>query len=158
MKSGWRLAGVHICGSESLRAFTWMIDSARAVNGWTMQQVRDLHMTGEHCDVIGKQPDVIQKLKDYGIILSCGPDIIAREAPKWIEDYGPQMNDFFLPFNTWIHEGVQLVGQHWETRARGEPGTLRYRPPFYVTWQAVTRKFDGQVWHNRKSAFTGCTP
>ena len=146
MKAGWRLAGVHICGSESLRAFTRMIDSARAVNGWTLQQVRDLHMTGEHCDVIGKQPDVIQKLKDYGIILSCGPDIIAREAPKWIEDYGPQMNNFFLPFNTWIHEGVQLVGQHWGTGARGEPGTLRYRPPFYVTWQAVTRKFDGQIW------------
>ncbi len=47
-KAGWRLAGVHMCGSESARAFFTMIDRARAVNGWSMQQVRDLRMTGEH--------------------------------------------------------------------------------------------------------------
>ena len=146
MKAGWRLAGVHICGSESARAFIRMIDRARAVNGWTIQEVHDMHMTGEHCDVIGKQPDVMEALKKYGIILSCGPDIIAREAPKWIEDYGPQMNNFFLPFNTWIHSGVQLVGQHWGSGSRNRPGTIRFRPPFYVTWQAITRKYDGRVW------------
>jgi predicted amidohydrolase YtcJ len=32
-KAGWRLAGVHMCGSESARAFFTMIDRARAVNG-----------------------------------------------------------------------------------------------------------------------------
>jgi len=32
--------------------------------------VRQLKMTGEHCDLIGKSPEIIQKLKDYGIMLS----------------------------------------------------------------------------------------
>ena len=143
MKSGWRLAGVHICGSESARAFIRMVDRARAVNGWSMEEVRRMRLTGEHCGVIGKQPDVIQKLKDYGMILSCGPDII-RESPFWIQDYGPQMNDFVLPFRTWIESGVQVVGQHlgW----RGQPGTRGFRPSFYIMWQAITRKDDGQVW------------
>ncbi|MBI2823020.1 MAG: amidohydrolase family protein [Acidobacteria bacterium] len=143
MKSGWKLAGVHICGSESARAFFRMVDRARAVNGWTMQEVHDMHMTGEHCNVVGKQPDVIEGLKKYGIILSCGPDII-KEAPDWIRDYGPQIEPFILPFKTWIESGVKLVGQHWGS------GTIRsgsnFKPPFYLLWQAVTRKYDGKVW------------
>jgi predicted amidohydrolase YtcJ len=144
MKSGWRLAGVHICGSESARAFFRMVDEARKVNGWTMEDVRRMELTGEHCGLIGKQPDVIQKLLDYGIILSCGPDII-DEAPSWVKDYGPQIEKFMLPFNTWIQAGVKLVGQHYGSGARS-PGSANFRPPFFMLWQAVTRKYDGKVW------------
>ena len=132
--AGWRLAGVHICGSESARAFFRMVDEAREVNGWTMQQVRDMKMTGEHCHVIGQLPDVIQGLKDYGIILSCGTGI-AGGSPAWIRDYGEQIQPFITPFNTWIKEGVKLVGQ-------GYGGT----PPMGPLWRAVTREFDGVVW------------
>ena len=133
-KAGWRLAGVHICGSESLRAFVTMIDRARAVNGWTMQQVRDMKLTGEHCNLIGQQPDIIQKLKDYGIILSCGINYL-REAADWIADYGPQIEPFIIPFKTWIDSGVKLVGQHHGST-----------PPFNMQWQSVTRRHDGVVY------------
>ncbi|MCH8319930.1 MAG: amidohydrolase family protein [Acidobacteria bacterium] len=132
--AGWRLAGVHMCGSESARAFFTMIDRAREVNGWSMQQVRDLRMTGEHCNLIGKSPEIIQQLKDYGIILSCGPDIVG-ESPAWVKDYGEQIQPFILPFKTWIDAGVKLVGQHYGST-----------PPFNKLWQAVTRQFDGVVW------------
>ena len=111
MKSGWRLAGVHICGSESARAFMRMIDRAREVNGWTIQQVHDMHMTGEHCDVIGQQPDILEGLKKYGIILSCGADYI-RYAPDFIADYGPKIEPFILPFKTYIEYAVKLLWQH----------------------------------------------
>ena len=132
--SGWRLAGVHICGSESARAFFRMVDEAREVNGWTMQQVRDMKMTGEHCHVIGQLPDVIQGLLDYGIILSCGTSI-AGGSPAWIRDYGEQIQPFITPFKTWIEAGVKLVGQSYG-------GT----PPMAPLWRAVTREFDGVVW------------
>jgi len=122
---------VHICGSESLRAFTRMVDEARAVNGWSMQDVRDARLTGEHCGMIGKQPDVIQKLVDYGIIISCGPDIV-DETPFWVADYGEAANDFVLPFKTWIDSGVKVVGQHFG-------GSF----PYEVMWNAVAREFDG---------------
>ncbi len=148
LTAGWRLAGVHMCGSESARAYFRMIDEARAANGMTMEEIRDLQMTTEHCDVIGKQPDIIQKLKDYGIILSCGPDLIS-ESPSWIKDYGPQMNDFILPLKTWIDSGVKVVGQHYGGGASGggEGGVgTGFQPPFFQLWQAITRKFDGQVW------------
>jgi predicted amidohydrolase YtcJ len=144
MKSGWRLAGVHICGSESARAFFKMIDEARAVNGWTMEDVRRMNMTGEHCNLIGKDPEIIQKLKDYGLTLSCGPDIV-DESPNWVKDYGPQIEKFILPFNTWIKSGVKLVGQHYGAGADSQ-GRAGFQPPFFMLWQAVTRKYDGKVW------------
>ena len=132
--AGWRLAGIHMCGSESTRAFFRMIDMARKINGWTMQQVRDMRMTGEHCNLIGKDPEMIRQLKEYGLILSCGPDLVS-ESPAWIRDYGDEIQPFILPFKTWIESGVKLVGQHYGST-----------PPFNKLWQAVTRKFDGVVW------------
>ena len=149
MKAGWRLAGVHICGSESARSFMKMIDRAREVNGWTIQQVHDMHMTGEHCDVIGQQPDILEGLKKYGIILSCGADYL-RYAPGFVADYGPAIEPFILPFKTWIESGVKLVGQHYGAGSlrRGGEGAAGggFQPPFFQQWLAVTRNHEGKVW------------
>ena len=149
MKSGWRFSRVHICLSVSARVFLRMIDRAREVNGWSMQQVHDMHMTGEHCDVIGQQPDILEGLKKYGIILSCGADYL-RYAPNFIADYGPQIEPFILPFKTYIEYGVKLVGQHYGGGAlrRGGEGSIGrgFQPPFYQQWQLVTRRYNGQVW------------
>ena len=70
IKAGWRIKGVHTCGSESLRRFIQMVDEAREEAGLTVKQIHDQHFALEHCDLIGKQPDVIDKLKRYGIILT----------------------------------------------------------------------------------------
>jgi hypothetical protein len=141
MKSGWRLAGVHMCGSESARMMFKLIEQARADNGWTLQEVHDMHFTGEHCNLVGKQPDVIEGLKKYGIILSCGTSM--AEAPLWIADYGPSIEPFIRPFKTWIESGVKVVGQSW---GYSVPGTMSFRSPFTNTWMAITRKYDGKVW------------
>ncbi|MCH7803043.1 MAG: amidohydrolase family protein [Acidobacteria bacterium] len=144
LKAGWRLAGVHMCGSEAARSFFKMIDRARAVNGWSMEDVRAARLTGEHCNLIGKAPDIIQGLKDYGIILSCGPNYL-HDTRDWIKDYGPQIEPFILPFKTWLDSGVKLVGQHYGARARDQ-GTARFQPPFYLMWLSATRLYDGEVW------------
>jgi hypothetical protein len=149
LKSGWRLAGVHMCGSEAARSYFKMIDRARADNGMTMEEIRSLNMTSEHCNLVGKQPDIIQGLKDYGITLSCGPSRIS-EAPGWIADYGPQINDFILPLKTWIESDVKVVGQHFgggafRRRSEGSVGG-GLQPPFFALWQAITRQYDGKVW------------
>ncbi|MBI2822042.1 MAG: amidohydrolase family protein, partial [Acidobacteria bacterium] len=73
------------------------------------------------------------------------PDIL-KEAPDWVKDYGPQIEPFILPFKTWIDSGVKLVGQHWAIRMVNEPGTDNFKPPFFLIWQAATRKYDGKVW------------
>ena len=149
IRSGWRLAGIHTCGSESLRRMTKMVDSAIAGTGITLDDVRNMHFTLEHCNLIGKQPDVIDRLKRYGFILSCGPDYIT-ESPNWVNDYGTSINDFMLPIKTWINSGVKVVGQHFGGGARGAGGegavSRGIQPPFFMPWLLVTRKHDGKVW------------
>ena len=150
IKAGWRLTGVHMCGSESLRRLVQMIEGAREATGMTVEQIRDQHFSLEHCDMIGKQPDIIDLLKKYGFIISCGPDYIT-DFRDWVKDYGattPNLEDFFLPFNTWIQSGVKLVGQHYGGGALrgGEGGGGGFQPPFYMPWLAITRKYDGKVW------------
>ncbi len=138
--AGWRLAGIHMCGSESLRAFFRMIDEAREVNGWTMQQTRDMRLTGEHCNVIGKSPETLKSLVDYGMILSCSPGTAINESPAWVKDYGEQIQPFIQPYKTWIEAGVKLVGQSWG-------GGFGGGAPFAKTWLAATRRApDGVVW------------
>ena len=154
IKAGWRIKGVHSCGSESFRAFIRMVDEAREEAGLTVEQIRDQHFALEHCDLIGKLPDVIDKLVRYGIIISCGPDYVSTFR-SWIKDYGPytdNIEDFFIPFNTWIKSGVNVVGQHYgggAFRGGGGEGSVRRgqrQPPFFMLWQAITRKYDGKVW------------
>jgi predicted amidohydrolase YtcJ len=155
IRTGWRIKGVHTCGSESLRRFTQMVDSAIKDTGMTIEDVREQHYALEHCDMIGKQPDVIDRLKRYGIIISCGPDLMSTFAPT-VRDYGPynspeHLKTFFLPFKTWIESGVLLVGQHWgggafaEGGGEGSLGGGR-QPPFFMPWLAMSRHVGEWIW------------
>ena len=73
------MTGVHMCGSESLRRMTQMIDEVIKEGSLTLDQVREQQFSLEHCDMIGKKPDIIDMLKKYNFILSCGPDYIDDE-------------------------------------------------------------------------------
>jgi len=150
IKAGWRMTGVHMCGSESLRRMDQMIEGAMSASGLSLNYIRDQQFSLEHCDMIGKQPDIIELLKKYNFIISCGPDYI-RSGWAWLEDYGPtnpDILDYLIPFNTWIKSGVNLVGQHYGggTLGGGEGSGRGFQPPFFMLWQAITRKYDGKVW------------
>jgi predicted amidohydrolase YtcJ len=150
IRTGWRMTGVHMCGSESLRRMTTMIDEVINEGTLTLEQVRQQQYSLEHCDMIGKKPDIIDRIKKYNFILSCGPDYI-HDGWEWWNDYSattPNILEFLIPFNTWIKSGVTLVGQHFGggTLAGGEGGGRSFQPPFYMLWLATTRLYDGKVW------------
>ncbi|MBI2821079.1 MAG: amidohydrolase family protein [Acidobacteria bacterium] len=150
IKSGWRMTGVHMVGSEALRRMVQMVEGAMAASGLSLDYIRQQMFTFEHCDMLGKLPDTIEILKKYNFMISCGPNYIS-EARIWAQDYGPanpNIGDFLIPFNTWIKSGVRLVGQHYGGGAirGGEGGGEGLQPPFFMLWQAITRKWDGKVW------------
>ena len=155
VRSGWRLKGIHTLGSESLRRFTQMVDQAIEGTGRTVADIAEEHFALEHCDMIGKQPDVIDKMKRYGLLISCGPDLMSN-YPQTVIDYGPynapeHLKTFFMPFKTWIESGVLVVGQHYGGGAfvggGGEGAVGRGRqPPFFMPWLTVSRMVRGWVW------------
>jgi predicted amidohydrolase YtcJ len=150
IRSGWRMTGVHMCGSESLRRMTQMIDQVISEGNLTLDEVQQQQFSLEHCDMIGKKPEIIGLLKKYNFIISCGPDFISHTW-NYLKDYGPtnpNILDHLIPFNTWIKSGVNLVGQHYGggTLRGGEGGGRGFQPPLFMLWQATTRKYDGKVW------------
>ncbi|MBI2821256.1 MAG: amidohydrolase family protein [Acidobacteria bacterium] len=143
IKYGWRVVGTHMCGSEAARSYMRMIEGARIAKGWSMEDIRRLQITGEHCDLLGKDPELLKQLKEYGIFLSCGIDRI-NMVESWVRDYGPQIEKFVAPLKSYIESGVKICGQHFGSGA-GSTG-VRLKPPFFLPWQAITRKYHGKVW------------
>ncbi|MBI4444023.1 MAG: amidohydrolase family protein [Acidobacteria bacterium] len=131
LEAGWRLAGIHGEGSDGVRRFTKMIEAAMKNNGMTVEDVRKLRMTVEHSPAIGKQPDLIERLKKYNIIVSASPGYLSGAAANLVADYGPAVIPFLSPIKTLIDSGVRVVGQG----ASGSKG----RP--WLTF--MTREVDG---------------
>jgi hypothetical protein len=155
IRSGWRLKGIHGVGSESVRRFTQMIDEAIKGTSLTVDDIREQHFSMEHCDVVSKLPDIMDRLKKYGIIISCGPALM-ENYPQMIKDYGPynspeHLKNFFLPFKTWIESGVLVVGQHYgggSLQGGGGEGAVGEgrQPPFFMPWLTTSRVVHGHVW------------
>ncbi|MBI4444010.1 MAG: amidohydrolase family protein [Acidobacteria bacterium] len=133
LEAGWRLAGVHGEGSDGVRRFIRMIELARSNTGATVEDYRKLRMTVEHAPSIGKVPDIIKGLKDYGIIVSIGTGHYLR-APAYLQDYGPKIEPFITPVRSLLANGVKTVGQNHT-----------YRNVGYLWSYFVTRNIGGQV-------------
>lgn len=156
IRSGWRLKGIHSVGSQALNSFMDMIDGAIEGTGLTIDDIREQHFAVEHCDMVGKDPKLLERVKRYGIIMSCGPDLMHTYS-QTIRDYGPyndaeHMKSFFMPFKTWIESGVNIVGQHYGGASfvggggEGRVGAGR-QTPFFMPWLTISRVTDGWVWN-----------
>lgn len=132
-KAGWRPAGVHGVGSHGVRLFIQMLEELRKETGMTAEDIRKLRPTVEHASVMGTPPDVVQKLKEYGIIVSAGP-MFFYEAPYWIRDYGPEIEKFVLPIRSLLDSGVKVVGQFHGYKSLGK-----------YFWLFITRKMGDKV-------------
>jgi predicted amidohydrolase YtcJ len=117
LKHGWRLAGVHGLASDGVRRFTKLIDKVIAETNMTAADIRKLRPTVEHVEALGNVPDVMAKVKEYGIILNVNPPRLVREK-EYIEDYGPEAEKFMMPVKTWLDNGHTVVG-HFEGGAVG---------------------------------------
>ena len=110
LEEGWRLAGIHGVGSHGVRLYIQMIEMAMNNSGMTVEDIRRLRLTTEHAEALGTPPDVMAKLKEYGIIVSAKPPRLRRES-VYLEDYGPAVEPFLQPVKTWLDQGINVVGQ-----------------------------------------------
>ncbi len=132
LKSGWRLAGVHGLGSDGVRRFTQLLDKVVAETDMRAEDIRKLRPTVEHVEALGNVPDVMAKVREYGIILNVNPPRLVREK-EYIEDYGPEAEKFMMPVKTWLDDGFTVVA-HFEG---GEVGSTMNK--------LITREVNGRV-------------
>ena len=106
--AGWRPAGIHGVGSHSLRLFTQLLDEVVEETGLTVEDIRRMRPSMEHCNFIGTRPDVIEKLQKYNIIIGC-------MAPGgflfMLEDYGSELETFMTPVKSMLDAGLTVVAE-----------------------------------------------
>ena len=78
LESGWRLAGIHGVGSDGVRRFIQMVEMAMKNANISVDEIRKRRLTIEHAEALGTVPDVMAKLKEYGIIISAGVPRLVR--------------------------------------------------------------------------------
>ncbi|MBI4441763.1 MAG: amidohydrolase family protein [Acidobacteria bacterium] len=108
MEAGWRLAGIHGVGSDSVRRFIRLIDMVRDNTGMTVEDVRKMRFTMEHSPAIGAVPDIIEGLKKYGIYVKAGR---FSGVNDYFRDYGPGIEPFLSRPRTLLDHGVKVVGE-----------------------------------------------
>ncbi|MSO19063.1 MAG: hypothetical protein EXQ56_01140 [Acidobacteria bacterium] len=132
LKAGWRLAGVHGLASDGVRRFTQLMDKVVKETNMTAADIRALRPTIEHVEALGYVPDVMAKIKEYGIIINVNPPRLVREK-EYIQDYGPKAEAFMMPVKKWLDNGFTVVG-HFEGGAVGS--TMN---------NLITREVNGRV-------------
>ncbi len=133
MEHDWRFLDVHAVASDAARRLIQIIDSVRQDTGMTAEDIQKMRFTMEHVVAVGNVPDIMSKVKEYGIYFSINPSMLAGQYADYVRAYGPNAIPFMEPVKTYLDEGVNVVGQ-FEGAPIGESLKM-----------FITRNFDGNV-------------
>jgi predicted amidohydrolase YtcJ len=106
--AGWRTAGFHGVASDGVRRYTRMIEGAMQKYGLTAEEIRRRRPTVEHVAALGTVPDIMAKIKEFGIILAAQPTRM-YQTEDYIRDYGPEVVRFMQPVKSWLDQGITVV-------------------------------------------------
>jgi len=133
LKARWRLAGVHLVGSEAVRSFAQLHYHVIETSDLTIEEVRAMRPAGAHGTVISAQPDLLEMIKDLNILIPLNFNYMA-EGAGWIRDYGPEIENFILPARSYLDAGIKVYGE------------IHFGPIFPNLELGVTRTLNGEVY------------
>ncbi len=76
---------------------------------FTKEYFREMRLTADHCGFYPR-PEQLPRMKDLGMIISCGGRIINRSAP-WLKVYGEQYANRISPMGSMLRSGVMGVAE-----------------------------------------------
>jgi hypothetical protein len=84
-----------------------MLEQAMEEANLSVEYMRNLRTTLEHNILLGNVPEIMEKIKKYGIIINVNAGML-RDVPENIKDYGEELRKFAMPLKTWINDGVRV--------------------------------------------------
>jgi predicted amidohydrolase YtcJ len=106
--NGWRPVGVHGVNSHGARLYLQMLEEAMKEGNYSVEYMRNLRTTLEHCVLLGTIPDLMEGIKKYGIILNVSSSSLTG-VPGYIKDYGEQVRALAMPVKSWINMGIRVT-------------------------------------------------
>jgi predicted amidohydrolase YtcJ len=104
---GWRPVQGHATSSHGARLYIQMLEQAMEEANLSVEYMRNLRTTLEHNILLGNVPEIMEKIKKYGIIINVNAGML-RDVPENIKDYGEELREFAMPLKTWINDGVRV--------------------------------------------------
>ena len=129
LKNRVRIAVGHNYGDKTADHFMDMLDRLIKEEGFTLEYIQSRRFSMDHCGLYPR-PDQLPRMKKFGIMLSCGSNILTRSYP-WIQKYGMQYADWLSPVKTALDAGVKVV---FESEEGVDDGLFAAFVPF------ITRK------------------
>ena len=126
---GWRPVQGHATSSHGARLYIQMLEQAMDEANLSVEYIRNLRTTLEHNILMGNVPEIMDKIKQYGIMINVNPGML-RDVPENIRDYGEELRKFAMPVKTWINDGVRVTF---------EAAGMDFWTPIYTL---VTRKIE----------------
>ena len=127
--NGWRPVGVHGTSSHGVRLYIQMLEDAMREANLSVEHIRGLRTTMEHNTVLGTPPDVMAKIKEYGIILNVNTPYLDWTSVL-INDYGEVLRPYAMPVKTWINEGIRVTFE--------ATGTNFWKPIYTLVTREIT--------------------
>lgn len=138
VRSGLRLAGIHVGGDRAADHFFQAIEEGSRLGGLSEEEIRSKRHAMDHC-AFYPRPDQIEKGKRFGILWGCGPEYI-EEAGPLAKAFGERYaHEWVAPIKRILNAGGKVVGE-FDRHLRGDS-------PFRHIQVLVTRKDpDGKIW------------
>jgi predicted amidohydrolase YtcJ len=128
--NGWRPVQGHATSSHGARLYIQMLEQAMEEANLSTEYMRDLRTTIEHNILLGNVPEIMDKIKQYGIMINVNMGML-RDIPENVKDYGPELEKFAMPVRTWMEDGHRVTFE--------ASGTDFWTPIYSL----VTRKIPG---------------
>ncbi|MBI4483878.1 MAG: amidohydrolase family protein [Acidobacteria bacterium] len=129
LKNHVRTVVGHNYGDKGLDQYLELLDDLVAKEGFTVEEIRAMRLSTDHCGLYPR-PDQLPRMKKYGVMLSCGANVLTRTYP-WLEKYGMQYANWISPVKSALDAGVKVA---FECEEDLYDGLFAYFEPF------VTRK------------------
>ena len=127
---GWRPVQGHATSSHGARLYIQMLEQAMEEANLSVEYIRNLRTTIEHNILLGNVPEIMDKIKQYGIMINVNMGML-RDIPENVKDYGPELEKFAMPVKTWMEDGHRVTFE--------AAGTDFWTPIYSL----VTRKIPG---------------
>ncbi len=106
--NGWRPVQGHATSSHGARLYIQMLEQAMEEANLSVEYIRNLRTTIEHNILLGNVPEIMDKIKLYGIMINVNMGML-RDIPENVKDYGPELEKFAMPVKTWMEDGHRVT-------------------------------------------------
>jgi len=120
-----RVAVGHAYADKGVDYFLDAVEEAMRENpALTLDYIRNLRLTTDHCGFYPRK-EQIPRLARFGVILSCGGNVLSRSFP-WLQRYSPEYANRIAPIKSAIEGGVMVVYED-ESGVRGNVSATYFR-------------------------------